>query len=232
MDQKRKSDLVKAYKILAYLKLDDHTYTHLSIRSADQNSYYIYPFGLRFEEVGENILLRVNFEGQVLEGSEQEYNPTGYLTHSSVYKTRPDIQSIFHLHTPAITAISVLKDGLLPLSQWALHFYGKVAYHPYHSLILEGEQGTNLVKDLGSHYVMLMQHHGALLCGRTIQEAMFYSYHLEQSCKTQQMILSMNKEYYIPSKEKCKQAVHDLLNFEKDLGNRDWQAWVRLISKI
>lgn len=230
MDFELKNNLVKAYKILAYLKLDDHTYTHLSIRSSDQNSYFIYPFGLRFEEVDETLLLKVDFEGNIIEGTERNYNPTGNLTHGPIYKNRPDIQAIFHLHTPSIVAVSALEEGLMPISQWALHFYGQLAHHSYNSLILEGNQGSALVKDLGSSFVMMMQNHGVLICGRTIQEAMFYAYHLEQACKTQCLTLSMQKPLIIPSKAVCVQAVNDLLNFEKDLGMRDWQAWVRLIE--
>ena len=50
-DIERKKKLSYAYQILALLGLDDHTYTHLSIRAHDPEYYYIYPFGLRFEEV-------------------------------------------------------------------------------------------------------------------------------------------------------------------------------------
>ena len=46
-----RTKLAYAYQILGYLDLDDHTYTHLSARAEDGNSYYIYPFGLRFEEL-------------------------------------------------------------------------------------------------------------------------------------------------------------------------------------
>ena len=39
-----RTKLAYAYQILGYLDLDDHTYTHLSARAEDGNSYYIYPF--------------------------------------------------------------------------------------------------------------------------------------------------------------------------------------------
>jgi len=129
-----KRDLVYAYQILSYLKLDDHTYTHLSVRSEDQKSFYIYPFGIRFDEVNENSLMRVSLDGNVIEGTEYQYNKTGYIIHGFVYQARKDIQAIFHLHTPSIVAVSSLKDGLLPISQWALHFYNKISYHNYNSL--------------------------------------------------------------------------------------------------
>ncbi len=226
-----KKDLVAAYRIIAHLGLDDHTYTHLSTRAEDGSSYYMYPFGLRFEEVKDESLLRISFDGTILEGIDNHYNPTGYLTHSSLYKDRPDINAIFHIHTPAIVAVSALQEGLLALSQWALHFYDRMAYHHYDSLILKNQQGAKLAEDLGDHYVMLLRHHGALITGRTIQEAMFYTYHLEQACQTQCMLLSMQRPVVFPDEETCSQAAEELLGFETDLGARDWKAWVRLINK-
>ena len=60
--------LTAAYKILAFLKMDDLTYTHLSARVPGTDSYFIYPFGTLFSEVTPDTLLRVSFEGEVLEG--------------------------------------------------------------------------------------------------------------------------------------------------------------------
>ncbi|HEX4045882.1 MAG TPA: class II aldolase/adducin family protein [Gammaproteobacteria bacterium] len=228
-----KQDLTIAYKALAHLKYDDHTYTHLSARDINnKNSFFIYPFGLRFEEVEPNNLMKISLDGIILEGEEYQYNRTGYVLHGAIYDKRPDIQAIFHLHTPESLAVSALTEGLLPLSQWALHFYDRLTYHNYDSLVLEGNQGSCLLNDLGQQFVILLRNHGFIACGRTIQEAMFYSYHLQKACETQCLILSMNKEYIIPSKEVCEKAVHDLLTFEKNLGERDWQAWKRLVLRV
>ena len=134
---KIKTDLAYAYKILAYLKMDDHTYTHLSARAVNEDEYYIYPFGLRFEEVRADNLLKVALDGEIIEGSEYQYNKTGYIIHGNIYQHRPDVMAIFHLHTPASVAVSIMKDGLLPISQWALHFYNQIAYHEYNSLALD-----------------------------------------------------------------------------------------------
>ena len=60
MPDPRKIDLAYAYRILARLGLDDHTYTHLSVRAADPSCFYIYPFGKRFEEVTAESLLTVS----------------------------------------------------------------------------------------------------------------------------------------------------------------------------
>ena len=226
-----KKDIANAYKILGKLGWDDHTYTHLSVRSAEGDSFYIYPFGFLFHEVEPHNLLKVSLNGKVLEGAEYTYNETAYIIHGPIYKERRDINAVFHIHTPAIAAVSTCEKGLLPLSQWALHFYNNIAYHDYNSLNLEEEQSIRLIKDLEEKYVMLLRNHGSLTCGKTVQEAMFYTYHLQKACQTQCLALSMNQNLILPPKAVCEKAVNDLLNFEENLGTRDWLSWLRIIDK-
>lgn len=232
MVDRRKIDLAYAYRILEHLDLDDHTYAHLSIRAEDPGFFHIYPFGQRFEEVSPESLLTVSLQGEIMDGQEYHINQTGHVIHGSIYKARPNIASIFHIHSPHIVAVSSLKEGLLPLSQWALHFYGKIAYHNYDSLALDlVKQGNQIANDLADKYVLLMRHHGSITCGRTIQEAMFYTYHLEKACYAQCLTLGMNKEVISLPASLCERTVNDLLSFEEDLGSRDWKAWTRLIDK-
>lgn len=227
-----KYNLALAYRILAKLGVDDLTYTHLSTRGKDCDTFYIYPFGMLFAEVKPSDLLLVTLDGDVLEGSEHQYNSTGYVIHGNIYKAREDINSIFHLHTPEIVAVSSCKRGLLPISQWALHFYDQISYHNYNSLALSQSQGSDLINDLGqNNYSMLLRNHGSITSGKTIQEAMFYTYHLIQACKTQCAALSMGESLCIPTKSICKKSVNDLLTFEESLGVRDWEAWKRVLAE-
>jgi ribulose-5-phosphate 4-epimerase/fuculose-1-phosphate aldolase len=225
-----KADLCLAYHVLAHLGLDDHTYTHLSARVPGDQTFLIYPFGLRFEETQPSNLLRVSFDGTVLEGSEHQYNKTGYVIHSAVYRARADAMAAFHIHTPATVAVSATKAGLEPLSQWALHFYDQVAYHNYDALALSDAQGDALAHDLGDKNILLMRHHGALTVGKTLAEALFYIYHLDLACKTQVMARSMNLPLRKLDDAVCQKSVDVLLNFEQDLGRRDWLAWKRALG--
>jgi ribulose-5-phosphate 4-epimerase/fuculose-1-phosphate aldolase len=109
-----------------------------------------------------------------------------------------------------------------------LHFYDSIAYHTYNSLELN--HNIDLIKTLDQKRVLLMRHHGALTMGTTVQEAMFYTYHLEKACQTQCLILSQNRPYQEIPQHICTRSHHDLISFEKDLGMRDWQAWLRWIQ--
>lgn len=228
-----RTNLAAIYQILALQGLDDLTYTHVSSRVPGADTFFIYPFGLMFEEVTASKLLKVSLDGDIIEGTEHQYNRTGYIIHGNIYKARPEINTIIHLHTPASVAVAAMKDGLLPISQWALHFYDAVAYHKYNSLALDQAiHGSHLVKDLADKKVMLLQNHGMLTCGTTAHEALFYVHHLELACKAQCLALQPQQNLIMPNDEVCRQAKYDLLSFEKDLGYRDWLAWVRKLDRM
>lgn len=226
-----KIDLAYAYRILAHLKMDDHTYTHLSARNINHDQYYIFPFGLCFEEVTPEILLTMNVSRYDNDADIYQLNQTAYAIHGSIYENRPDVNVVFHLHTHASVAVSAMTRGLLPISQWALHFYDQISYYDYDSLVIdEKSQGGQLTDALGKNNILFLRNHGFIVCAKHIQEALFYCYHLEQACKTQILALSTGEELIMPSKEICKKTNHDLLSFENKLGDRDFKAWVRIIK--
>ncbi|MGL5784410.1 MAG: class II aldolase/adducin family protein [Alphaproteobacteria bacterium] len=227
-------ELALLYRFLAYLKLDDLTYTHVSARLAGEDAFLIYPFGLLFEEVTPQNLLKVSFEGCVLEGEEYQYNQTGYAIHASLYQAREDIHAAVHLHTYAGVAVSAMGCGLLPISQFSFHFYEQLSYHDYDSLVLGQDQGQNLAQDLGENFCMFLRNHGTLTCGKTLQEALFYTIYLEKACIVQTQAMGNDPQMIglsMPSPETCRHARDDMRAFEPDLGRRDWTALERLLTQ-
>lgn len=231
-ERKLRVQLAAAYRILADLQMDDLTYTHLSARLPGADAYFIYPFGLLFEEVTASNLLKVSLEGEVLEGTESQYNQTGYVIHGSIYKKRSEINAIFHLHTTAGIAVSAMECGLLPLSQFSLHFYNQIAYHSYDSLALDSQQqGENLAHDLGGKKAMFLCNHGTLTCGTTIPEAYLYMHFLEQACRVQCAALAGNQQVILPPHKVCEQAAQEVRAFEPNFGIRDWTALLRRLDR-
>ncbi len=230
-NRKIREDLAAAYQLFAYYGMDDLTYAHLSARSADQESYFIYPLGMIFEEVTASKLLKVSLSGEILEGTEMSYNKTGYAIHGAIYQHNPQLNAIFHLHSLASTAVSAMASGLLPLSQFAFHFYNNIGYHPYNSLVLDSEQGKTLVDNLGDNSALLLQNHGMLTVGPTIQEAFFYAFFLEKACKVQ-CLIGEKTETIAPSDAVVQKARQDMRAFESSLGMRDWLAQLRLLDRL
>lgn len=231
MIEEIKNNLALAYRIIAHLGLDDHTYTHISARSpARDNIFYMKPFELPFSAVKKDDLIDIDIDFVSSANKNSSYNITGYIIHSAIYNSRPDVKAIIHLHTHEIVAVSSIKEGLMPINQWAMHFGNEISYSKYDSLVTHHESSDKITSDLGANKVMFLENHGSITCGRDLQEALFYTYHLQQACKAQIMTLSMQKEIITPPKHVLKKTLDDLLSFEKNLGHRDWNAWKKIIS--
>ena len=72
-------DLAAAFRLAALHGWDDTVYTHLSAAvPGEPGVYLINEFGLCFEEVTTSNLVKVNVEGEVVDGSNRKVNPTGF----------------------------------------------------------------------------------------------------------------------------------------------------------
>lgn len=228
-----KKKLTQAFHVFAMLGMDDLTYTHLSVRHPKiQNHYFINPLGPIFEEMHEDMLLEVDLDGNLIEKSKGNYNPTGDCIHKAIYKARPDVNAIMHLHTIDGVAVSTLACGLLPISQFSLHFYNNIAYHDYNGLVLDDSVSAQLIKDLKNYNALILRNHGLLTAGKTIEETFFLMYYLDQAAKTQVKALSMNKDLQVPMDDICLKASQQMRQFEPNLGVRDWDALIRKLDRL
>lgn len=224
-----KQQCVLAYQICAKWGVDEGTYTHISMRDDQEGGFWIKPHGLLFEEVNVDNLVLMGLDGQLKSGHTGDENITGTNIHGGIYRHRPDVVAVIHLHTPATVAISSDPKGLRMLSQWALHFYQSVGLHAYDSLALSDSQGDNLARDLAERRVCLMAHHGFVAVGTTMAEALYHVHHFEHAAKAQVMMSEAALANEIPE-DICLRASRDLLGFEKNLGERDFAAAIRMLS--
>ena len=208
-------------------------YLESSIKSLSLSLILGGAFGNLFEEVTAENLLEVTFSDQLVGCQEPYINPTGYAIHSAIYQARPEVNAIFHLHTPASIAVSAQEQGLLPVSQHAYHFYERIGYFEYDSLTLhQSTQGADIAKKLiKDHPILILRNHGTLVCGKTLQEAFFYQYHLERACQVQCLLNGQNN-FVMPPKKTCQKAYQDILSVEENLGERDWAAFVRKLERL
>ncbi|MCH9674763.1 MAG: class II aldolase/adducin family protein, partial [Gammaproteobacteria bacterium] len=195
-------DLAALYRLFVRYGWTDLIYTHISARvPGEKDLYLINPFGPMFDEMTASSLVKVDFDGNVVDDSGEEYNRAGHLIHTAVLKARPDVNFVLHTHTRAGTAVSAMKCGLLPLSQHANIIRNEVAYHEYAPVTSDEEECEHLGRDLGDKPLMVLHNHGALACGRTAAEAFWYLYYLEMSCKIQVDILAAGKDYIVPDEK-------------------------------
>jgi ribulose-5-phosphate 4-epimerase/fuculose-1-phosphate aldolase len=228
-------DLAALYRLVAHHRWTDFIYTHLSARLPGPDHHFlINKYGVNFHEMRASDLVKIDLDGNVVEDgdiSSRRVNAAGFTIHSAIHMARPDLMCVVHTHTPAGIAVSAQKQGLLPISQHALKFYGRLAYHGYEGIALDLNERERLVADLGQHKAMILRNHGLLVGGTSIAEAFHMIYMLERSCSAQIAALSGGGEIILPPEEVCR---HTAEQFSKGENEEHyamvWDAALRLIE--
>jgi ribulose-5-phosphate 4-epimerase/fuculose-1-phosphate aldolase len=200
-------ELAACYRLIAHFRMTDLIFTHISVRiPGPEHHFLINPYGLMFDEITASSLVKIGLDGHAVEPSPYPVNPAGFVIHSAIHGARGDAQCVLHTHTKAGCAVAAQQDGLLPVNQMSLEFYGKVAYHDYEGIALDLDEQARLVRDLGDKPVMILRNHGLLTVGRDPQQAFLRMYYLEKACEIQLTAQAGGQALVIPPKEVCEHA--------------------------
>ncbi|WP_052214658.1 class II aldolase/adducin family protein [Belnapia sp. F-4-1] len=199
-----REELAAAYRLIALFGMTDLVFTHLSVRiPGPGHRFLVNPYGLLFEEITASSLVVVDAEGQPAQRTDWPVNPAGFVIHSAVHLGREDAQCVMHTHTLAGMAVAAQQGALLPLNQISMEFDGRVAFHDYEGVAADDNlsERERLVRDLGDKPCMILRHHGLLTVGRTVREAFYWMWYLEQSCRIQLAAQASGVPLALPSAE-------------------------------
>lgn len=189
-EQEARTELAFCYRLVAKLGWTDLIYTHISYQIPNTQHFLINPFGLLFEEITAENLVKIDGQGNIIAPQGALINQAGYVIHGAIHEARPEVKCVIHTHTLAGMALSSLQSGLLPLTQHACRFYNRVAYHDFEGIVLDEAERPRLIEDLGDKQVMILKNHGFLVAGRTIAEAFTLMFFLEKAAQAQMMALN------------------------------------------
>jgi len=224
--------LAACYRLVARYRMTDLIYTHISARlPGAEDQFLLNPYGLMFEEVTASNLVKIDLEGRQLEDGEYGVNDAGFTIHSAIHAARGDVACVMHTHTRAGFAVSCQRQGLLPLNQMALQFYGRLAYHDYEGIALDHDERPRLVRSLGDKRAMILRNHGLLTAGRTIPEAFSLMFYLERACEVQIAALAGGSELITPPPEVCEKTARQHEMDNKPLGDTEWAAHIRMLDR-
>ncbi len=228
-----RQELSCCYRAFVHYGWTDLIFTHLSVRVPDAaDQYLINPYGLLFHEITASSLIKVDFDGKVLSG-DFPCNDAGHAIHTAILKARPDVNAVLHSHTRAGMAVSCMQCGLLPLTQQANEIGGLVCTHPY-GIAADNEQECRaLGESLGDRWAMIMRNHGLLSAGRTIGEAFYFLYTLENACKVQVDVLASGEAIVTPDSgvvEELNTCGRPPDDGPADFVSMSWEAVVRMMD--
>ena len=227
-------ELAALYRMVAHFRMTDLIDTHITLRiPGPEHHFLINQYGVIFARMRASDLVRIDQHGNVVDqaNGERRVNAAGFVIHSAIHMARPDMHCVIHTHTAAGIAVSAQEHGLLPISQHALKFYGKLAYHQYEGIALSLDERERLIADLGTHKAMILRNHGLLAGGSSVAEAFHEIHFLERACQAQVQALAGGSKLIYPSEEVCR---HTAAQFQRDesaqIISLSWNAALTLIE--
>jgi ribulose-5-phosphate 4-epimerase/fuculose-1-phosphate aldolase len=233
VEWQQRVDLALAFRLAHYYRMTDQIYTHLTAKVPGTDHFLINPYGVLFDEVTASCLVKVDLDGNVVQDpSGIGINPAGFLIHSCVHRSRPELACVLHTHSAAGLAVAAQRRGLLNLTQHAMRFHNRIGYHDYEGIALDFSEQERLVADLGSHHVMILRNHGLLAGGTTIRDAFERLYYLERACDAQVKALAGGVEVIECADEVAEKVAVALERPGRSAREHDWPALRRLMDRI
>jgi ribulose-5-phosphate 4-epimerase/fuculose-1-phosphate aldolase len=213
--------------------MTDLIYTHSTVRVPEEPGHFlINPYSYRWKEITASSLVKIGVDGNKVGDNPNRVNPAGFTIHSAVHMSRHDTACVIHTHTRAGMAVSATKAGLMPISQLARQFYGRLGVHDYEGIALDLAERQRIIKDLGPFCGLTLRNHGLLTVGRKVAEAFSLMFYLNRACEVQVAASSMCAELVVPSNEVCERVGHqyDRIAIDDEGLQLEWAAHLRMLD--
>jgi len=137
--------------------------------------------GLRFTEP--NDIIVVDFQANKVEGPEDLQPPSESFIHIWQFKTRPDVQSVIHMHPENVIQLTIGEKPILPIvgNRTRLPMMG-VPVYPRSITITTDKLGQDLARVMGDKPVCLMRGHGVTVVGDSVERATLETIDLNELC--------------------------------------------------
>ena len=175
--------IVKAGRELHNHGLVRGTSGNISARIRGTDTFLIKPSGARMEALKPEELVLVDLQGYKVRGESKVSMET--LMHAAIYRIRKDAQAVVHSHAPIATAFGIAKMEILPLQIEMFLLLPKgvplVPFKPPGSKAL----AEAVQKKITNYDALILENHGIVTVGSTIEEACSLNEMVEEGAKIQ-----------------------------------------------
>ncbi|MEO0439975.1 MAG: class II aldolase/adducin family protein [Pseudomonadota bacterium] len=231
---KARQRLAACYRIFAYLGWDEMIFNHITLKvPGEDDAFLINPYGLHFSEVTASTLVKIDIEGNTLDGSSYPVNKAGFTQHSLFHRELPEVHAIIHTHTTATMAVGSVEGGLQPVNFYAAAVVPRLAYHKFEGVTVHADEGPRFLASLGKKRMMMLENHGPVVMGRTLEQAFLDHWVLQRACEIQMQTMAMGKPIVI-GEDVIRKHVASLSETAIDpamMGVPEFDAMVRLVDQ-
>jgi L-fuculose-phosphate aldolase len=163
----------------------DAIFGHLSGRLPGWERFWMKPAGIGLEEVHEEDLVLLDFEGRILAGQRPRHEE--FPIHAEIMRTRPEVMAVVHTHPRHSVALSARGSELRPVGHEGSFFSppGVPIFDQFTDLVRTREQGQAVAAALGECRAIFLRNHGIAVPGSSVAEACCAAIILERAAEVQ-----------------------------------------------
>jgi len=182
----RKQQLAAAFRVFAKFGYNLGASGHITARDPElTDHFWMNPLAVPFSRIRVSDLQLISPAGEIVIG-DQPINTAGFFIHSQLHAARPDVIAAAHAHAVHGKAWSTLGRLLDPITQDSCTFYGSHSlYDDFNGVVLDEAEGKRIATALGPSKAVILQNHGFLTVGGSVEEAAFLFITADKSAHAQ-----------------------------------------------
>jgi ribulose-5-phosphate 4-epimerase/fuculose-1-phosphate aldolase len=161
---------------------------HVSVRvPSDPDKFVVKGRGYRLDSLARmrpEDLVVCDLEANLVDGPAEIVPCFEVKIHSCIYKARPDVQSVVHVHPKFTVVLSVVGSAIRSMCNEGNRLVmDPIPVYPKQKIITTDDEGTEVARLLGSGRVELLYGHGAVTAGASMEQSMTDMIQLEHQAE-------------------------------------------------
>jgi L-fuculose-phosphate aldolase len=188
------------------------------------------PPALGLDEITPDTLIRVDLEGNVVEGELPRH--LEFPIHAEIFRTRPTITCVVHTHPIYSIAFAATGEPLHAVSHEGAQFTPPDVprFTRTSDLIITRELGEEVARTMGGSLACYLINHGIVVAGTTIDQAVVSAINLERASQVQLLAVASGHSFRWTNDEEIAGKREKV--FGEGMLRSVWNYYCRLIGPL
>ena len=168
------------------------TAANVSARSPDDGGFLITPTGMDYATMEAADIVPMRLDGSW--ARECARKPSSeWRFHRDIYAARPAFGAVIHTHSPFATTLACMGRDIPPFHYMIARFGGKDVRCAAYATFGTQELSDAALRALEGRSACLLAHHGMIVCGKDLQQALALAIEFETLCEQYWRVLQLGE---------------------------------------
>jgi len=199
MPNRLASEVLSTARAMNASGINRGTAGNVSARSLDNPArFMITPTGMDYAEMAADDIVLMEMDGSY-PGSRKPSSEWRF--HRDIYAAKSDVGAVVHTHSPFATALACMGCNIPPFHYMIARFGGRDVRCAAYATFGTQELSDAALVALQDRRGCLLAHHGMLVCGTDLKQALALAVELETLCEQYWRVLQIGAARLLPDEE-------------------------------